>query len=573
MSNITNPWLGTYQRSYQQIKSKLIEGLSNIKDDNGKQLITDVSEGNILIIVISMFAAIAEVLHFYIDNAGRESFLPTARKYSSVLKHGKLVDYHARSAIAATVDVTLVRPLTSSSKGKVISIPQGTEFKDNAGNTWLSAKNITWNTNVSTCKVPLIQHKYYEFENLYGTQIPNADQIQISLGTLDDGLYEEGTMAMEIGSETWVLVKTFAYSKPTDRHFMVQNTEEDIPVIIFGDGTFGMKPVPGSIITVVSCYITNGSDGNVSAGSITDVPTIISSAVSDATISNVNAAGGGSNYEDFNMLKEHIPLSVRTLGVAVTKQDFIDYAMQVDGVNKAKMEYECGRKMTLYISPDNAAVASSELCNRVLNHLKKFAPLTTWLKVKSAGKAKIILEMDVTGKPSFKSDDIKDQVLQALYDKYSPDHSSIGGSVRISDIYALIDNLSMVDYLHITKFYIVPWPKTIVGSKDLEFSTYSLNKATGSTSYYIYFENATSYTIRSLTGGFVKTSIPITSTTINDTKNGNQFSLSFVDNQYDKGSKYQFTISEPNLDYNDPGYNIPVFEEASQLVLTVNEII
>lgn len=573
MSNITNPWLGTYQRSYQQIKSKLIEGLSNIKDDNGKQLITDVSEGNILIIVISMFAAIAEVLHFYIDNAGRESFLPTARKYSSVLKHGKLVDYHARSAISATVDVTLVRPLTSSSKGKVISIPQGTEFKDNAGNTWLSAKNITWNTNVSTCKVPLIQHKYYEFENLYGIQIPNGDQIQISLGTLDDGLYEEGTMAMEIGSETWVLVKTFAYSKPTDRHFMVQNTEEDIPVIIFGDGTFGMKPVPGSIITVVSCYITNGSDGNVSAGSITDVPPIISSAVSDATISNINAAGGGSNYEDFNMLKEHIPLSVRTLGVAVTKQDFIDYAMQVDGVSKAKMEYECGRKMTIYISPDNAAVASSELCNRVLNHLKKFVPLTTWLKVKSAGKAKIILEMDVTGKPSFKSDDIKDQVLQALYDKYSPDHSSIGGSVRISDIYALIDNLSMVDYLHITKFYIVPWPKTIVGSKDLEFSTYSLSKATGSTSYYIYFENETSYTIRSLTGGFVKTSIPITSTTINDTKNGNQFSLSFVDNQYDKGSKYQFTISEPNLDYNDPGYNIPVFEEASQLVLTVNEII
>lgn len=573
MSNINNPWLGTYQRSYQQIKSKLIEGLSNIKDDNGKQLITDVSEGNILIIVISMFAAIAEVLHFYIDNAGRESFLPTARKYSSVLKHGKLVDYHARSAIAATVDVTLVRPLTSSSKGKVISIPQGTEFKDNAGNTWLSTKNITWNTNVSTCKVPLIQHKYYEFENLYGTQIPNGDQIQISLGTLDEGLYEEGTMAMEIGFETWVLVKTFAYSKPTDRHFMVQNTEEDIPVIIFGDGTFGMKPVPGSIITVVSCYITNGSDGNVSAGSITDVPTIISSAVSDATISNVNAAGGGSNYEDFNMLKEHIPLSVRTLGVAVTKQDFIDYAMQVDGVSKAKMEYECGRKMTIYISPDNAAVASSELCNRVLNHLKKFVPLTTWLKVKSAGKAKIILEMEVTGKPSFKSDDIKDQVLQALYDKYSPDHSSIGGSVRISDIYALIDNLSMVDYLHITKFYIVPWPKTIVGSKDLEFSTYSLNKATGSTSYYIYFENATSYTIRSLTGGFVKTSIPITSTIINDTKNGNQFSLSFVDNQYDKGSKYQFTISEPNLDYNDPGYNIPVFEEASQLVLTVNEII
>ena len=434
-------------------------------------------------------------------------------------------------------------------------------------------RNVTWNTNVSTCKVPLIQHTYYEFENLYGTQIPEGDQVQISLGTLTEGLYEEGTMSLEIGSETWVLVKTFAYSKPTDRHFIIQNTEDDIPIIIFGNGRFGMKPEAGSIITAVSCYITNGSKGNIPAGNISDVPSDISQAVSDATISNINAAGGGSDYEDFNMLKEHIPLSVKTLGVAVTKQDFIDYAMQIEGVNKAKLEYECGRKMTLYISPDNAAVASSELCYRVLNHLKRFAPLTTWLKVKSAGKAKIILEMDVTGKASFKSDDIKNQVLQALYDRYSPDVSQIGGSVRISDIYSLIDNLSMVDYLHITKFYIIPWPKTIVGTKDLEFSTYSLNKASGSTSYYIYFQDNTKYTIRSITGGFVKTDVPITATTINDNKNGNIFSLSFVDNQYDKGSKYQFTISEPNLDYNDPGYNIPVFEEASQLVLTVNEVI
>ena len=59
-----NKWLTPYQRSYQQIKEKLIDGLSNLKGPNGKQLITDFSEGNILIIILSMFAAIAEVLHF-----------------------------------------------------------------------------------------------------------------------------------------------------------------------------------------------------------------------------------------------------------------------------------------------------------------------------------------------------------------------------------------------------------------------------------------------------------------------------------------------------------------------------
>lgn len=573
MSNITNPWLGTYQRSYQQIKAKLIDDLSSITDKNGNQLITDMSDGNILIIILSMFAAIAEVLHFYIDNAARESFLSTSRKYDSVVKHGKLVDYHPRAAIAATVDVTLSRPISSNLKE--LNIPQGTEFTDSAGNTWLTTKNVTWGSNVSTCKVPLIQHTYCELDKLKNTRLPMGDNIQISLGTMDEGLYEEGTMVLQLNAETWLCVNTFAYSGPEDRHFMVQNTKDGIPVIIFGDGNFGKKPEPGSVISKVTCYVTNGSGGNIGAGTITQVPSEISEVMKDISVSNVNPSGGGSDYEDFDMLKEHIPLSVKTLGVAITKQDFIDYAKQVDGVNRAKLEYECGRKMTLYISPDNAVVASSVLCNRVLNYIKPFLPITTYLKVKSAGKAKIMLEMDVTGRQSYSSKTIHDRILQALYDKYSPNSSDIGGSVRISDIYALIDNLDPVDYLHITKFYIMPWPKTIIGSKELEFKSYSvISIESDSITYYIYFEDSNTYTIRSTTGGYVKTGISIENPyTVNDTKNRNKFTLAFNDNSYGAGSKYQFTVSKPNMDYNDPGYNIPVFESSSQLVLTINETV
>lgn len=57
---ITNKWLNPYQRSYQQIKAKLIESLTNIKDKDGNVLVTDYSEGNILIIILSLFAAIAK---------------------------------------------------------------------------------------------------------------------------------------------------------------------------------------------------------------------------------------------------------------------------------------------------------------------------------------------------------------------------------------------------------------------------------------------------------------------------------------------------------------------------------
>lgn len=571
---ITNKWLNPYQRSYQQIKAKLVESLMGLKDPQGQKLITDYSEGNILIIILSLFAAIAEVLHYYVDNMARETFLSTARRYDSVVKHGALVDYHARAAIAATVDVILSRSITGNSIGAKLTIPQGTLFTDSNGNSWLSARDVTWYSNVTTCKVPIIQHERYTASALNNMVIPTGDRVILNLGTLPNGkYYEQGSMSLQIGGETWVLVDTFAKSKPTDKHFMVSVDESLSPYIMFGDGTFGKKPAAGAKITNVVFYLTNGTQGNVKSNTITSVPSVISSSITDATVSNAYDAGGGSNYENFTMLKEHIPLSVKTLGVAITKEDFESLAMLVDGVNKAKADYECGRKLTVYISPDGGAVASSELINRVYNLLSQRAPMTTWLKVKSAGKVQIILEMDVTGKKSYKTPEIQTQILTALYNAYSPEQAQIGGSVRVSDIYALIDNLSTVDYLHLTKFYIKPWPTTIYGNKELNLGQFKLNKAKGSMTYYITFNSSTTFTVRSVSNGYVTTGSVGSSIQIIDKANGFDFSLDIQNNSYQSGYRYSITVSEPNHDYEDPGFNLPVFENASQLTLTVKEIV
>lgn len=571
---ITNKWLNPYQRSYQQIKAKLVESLMGLKDPQGQKLITDYSEGNILIIILSLFAAIAEVLHYYVDNMARETFLSTARRYDSVVKHGALVDYHARAAIAATVDVILSRSITGNSIGAKLTIPHGTLFTDSSGNSWLSARDVIWYSNVTTCKVPIIQHERYTASALNNMVIPTGDRVILNLGTLPNGkYYEQGSMSLQIGGETWVLVDTFAKSKPTDKHFMVSVNEALNPYIMFGDGTFGKKPAAGAKITNVVFYLTNGTQGNVKSNTITSVPSVISSSITDATVSNAYDAGGGSNYENFTMLKEHIPLSVKTLGVAITKEDFESLAMLVDGVNKAKADYECGRKLTVYISPDGGAVASSELISRVYNLLSQRAPMTTWLKVKSAGKVQIILEMDVTGKKSYKTAEIQTQILTALYNAYSPEQAQIGGSVRVSDIYALIDNLSTVDYFHLTKFYIKPWPTTIYGNKELNLGQFKLNKAKGSMTYYITFNSSTTFTVRSVSNGYVTTGSVGSSIQIIDKANGFDFSLDIQNNSYQSGYRYSITVSEPNHDYEDPGFNLPVFENASQLTLTVNEIV
>lgn len=569
-----NPWLNAYQRSFQQIKAKLLNGLSGIKDSQGNPLITDISEGNIFVIIISMFAAIAEVLHYYIDNMARETFFVTARRYESVVRHGKLVDYYARGAIASTVDVTLTRPLNSSSISGSVNIPKGTVFIDSSGNRWVSTKAVIWNTNTTTCTVPLIQHSSYTYSSAIGLTLPQQDgKLTLALPDISVGYYEHGTMSLALDGVDWALVDTFAYSKPTDFHYMVSVSSDQKVQLIFGDGKFGHKANPHSRITKCTCYVTRGAAGNVPSGSLTALPTVVSNAVSDATCSNVYDAGGGSDYEDFDMLKEHIPLSVKTLGVAITKQDFVDLAKQVAGVNQAAVEYECGRKLNVYISADNGGIASSTLCERVYNYLHQHSPLTTWLSVKTVGQVNIILNMTVTGKKSYSSEDIHAQVLNALLDTYSLEKAQIGGKVRISDIYALIDNLSMVDYLTIQQFYIRPWPNTIAGSRELKLTSFILTEAKSSMQYFITFTSSSAFTVRSEYGGYVTTGSINNVLSVDDTINGFKFSFTVGSNNYSSGYKYSFTISEPNHDYEDPGFNLPVFLSSSQLTIKINEVL
>lgn len=572
---LTNPWIRSYQRSYQSIKAQLLEDLANIKDDNGNQLITDLSDGNILVIILSMFAAIAETLHFYIDNAAQESFLSTARKYDSVVKLGRLVDYHPKAATAARVDVRLNR--NSSATGDVVTIPKGTEFQDTAGNTWLSTRPVTLGAYVDHVNIPLIQHSFYNLDKLEGLSlsIDTADDtksvlsIMISLGSIEGGLYEQGTLQLEIDGKPWVEVTSFAYSKEGDRHFMVETDDDGIPYIIFSN--YVSSASIGERITKASCYITKGSSGNVAANSITNVPSIISSILESATIFNMEAAGGGTNYEDIQTLKQNIPLSIRTTGVAITKQDFIDRALLVSGVREVALEYECGKKMTLYVAAANGLIAAEDILESVRNQLKPSLPISTELTVKSVGKNLMVLDIEVIGKRGFTNDNINEEVMTALMTAYAPENSSIGSSVRISDIYALVDNCKSVDYLHLNKFYVTPWPKLIVGYGVMEFSTFRIEKVSIKTTYLIVITGDNIYTLYSVTGGFIKKNIPISSTRIVDTNNQNTFTMA-LSGELRSGNKYQFTLSNTDTDYSEDNYSVPVLESESQVTLTINTV-
>lgn len=457
-----NPWLTPYQRSFDSIKAKLKTSLNkNVPE------ITDFSEGNIFIIIISIFSAIAEVLHYYIDNMARETFFYTARRYSSLYKHAKLVDYHIKAASPASTDIYINTldgsPISGFENGGVKwSASDNITFTDSSQNNWILARDVFWENGTYTLILPLVQKEKANGGNWVTVgQLTDPNQ-NIYIGDIDSNQkYVEGSMVLEIQynnqNEPWTLVDTFAYSGPNDKVYKVELDSQLRPYIVFGDGKYGKKPNLNGTLRA-KYWITIGSDGNVPENSFTTLPEQITSKVPNAQISFAKAAGGGTDYEDFDMIKNHLPLSVKSLGVAVTKDDYESVIRNVPGVDKAYVNYICGKLIEAYITPYGNSEASSDLIGNVTLAINEAKVISVDVEVKSTKEATIFIDAEVWGNKSYKYNDIYNSINQVLIDTYSRANAYPNKPIRLSDIYSLIDNLSVVDYLKINSLVVISKP-------------------------------------------------------------------------------------------------------------------
>ena len=93
---------------------------------------TDLNPSDFGVVLIELFAASQDILHFNVDRKLREGFLTTATSRKSVINLLKLIDFELRSAVPAQVD--LVFTLGAVQTGPVL-IPEGTKVKTVADET------------------------------------------------------------------------------------------------------------------------------------------------------------------------------------------------------------------------------------------------------------------------------------------------------------------------------------------------------------------------------------------------------------------------------------------------------
>lgn len=560
MATIKNPWVGYLQRSYKQVKASLLSKMGSLVPE-----LSDHSESNLMVIILDSFAGVAESLNYYIDNAARESFISTARRWSSAVKLSRLVDYRIKSYKEASVTL-LIEFLDSDGNPYALTstadIPLNTNFYTDDG--------INFSNPLAYDDIP-IGSTQAELSVLQGTFI-----VSENLGTLKGlkneiieipGTFSETFHSLIIEGNLWSSRETLAFSGPEDQHYIIFISTSKKVYVKFGDGINGVIP-PANVDAILSYLNTQGATGNVAKNTIINTDFEIGE-VNRIRVSNPLAASGGADIESLESLKRSIPISTRTRERAVSRQDYIDVANLTPGVRSTAVKYICGDPyISLYIYPEGGGIAENILLGQVEGFMENKKMFSTIVKAFPAGESYILIDAEITGKASFVASVINTQVQEALEAAYSSISSFSNRNIRESDIISIIDNQNSVDYLKFNGFKVISFLSPLLHSNVVNVIIDIIDKPDFIQQYKLLFNNSLDI-FQLFKGNTLETSL-VKETPY--TQVDNHFTIEVPLTQPDFGDTYFWSFyMYPEGDVELLDYSVPVIDWTNSDII-INEV-
>ncbi|MGL5061797.1 MAG: putative baseplate assembly protein, partial [Microcoleus sp.] len=281
----------------------------------------------------------------------------------------------------------------------------------------------------------------------------------------------------------WHEVADFYGSGRRDRHYKINRLTGEIQ---FGDGQYGLIPPQGRNNIRMKRYQTDGgTKGNKLTNAINQLKTTIPYI---DRVTNLEAAGGGSDRESIDRVKERGQKFIRHRNRAVTVQDFEDLACEAspdiarvkaiaptyepltdelwldskltqverDARVKKLKEIKAGL-VKLFIVPGNDSpqpIPSLALIDRVENYICDRASPTLNLWVGSPQWLKVSVTAEVVPTSLEFADAVRNAVIQRLETFLHPLTGGVSGQgwefgrePHLSDLYALIESIDRVDYV------------------------------------------------------------------------------------------------------------------------------
>jgi hypothetical protein len=260
------------------------------------------------------------------------------------------------------------------------------------------------------------------------------------------------TLQVTANSVAWTEVPSLYQQAPSGRVFATLNQPGGNTDILFGDGVEGSTLPTGQNNVQANYRIGAGLSGNVAAGSIT---TLMDRPLGVSGVNNPLAATGGQDPQSVDDIRANAPLSVLTLGRAVSITDYQNFAQNFAGIAKAYAIWipsgpGRGVFITVAAAGGSALPPGNPTLNNLVTALHNYGNPLIPIHVQSFLETLFSFSADIKYDPSYDAKAVKQNVLDQLRQSCSFTARSFGQGVSAGEIAAFIQSVGGVIACNVT---------------------------------------------------------------------------------------------------------------------------
>ena len=344
-------------------------------------------EGSSLTVLIDALAYNTYYTAVNANLAVNEGFLETAVLRENVVKLARMIGYTPSSARSARTTVNIAVQ-TAFPYPKTVTISAGLVLNftglDNNNFVFSIPTDVTQSVDSLTGIATFSNTVLYEGLYLSDTFVKDTTQRQRFI--LTNERVDTTSMIVEVTSgtitEKYLQATDITKINSTSKVFFLEESEYQIPEILFGDGVVGKALENGDVVTVT--YTTSAGTGANGLKVFENIGTYRDNAgngiTSGITITAVSFPDGGSEPESTEAIKFSAPKFYSAFGRAVSTRDYEAIIPQIypnvssiacyGGEEAEPPEYG---KVFLAIKPKNADKLSLSEKNSVLKSLREYS--------------------------------------------------------------------------------------------------------------------------------------------------------------------------------------------------------
>jgi hypothetical protein len=383
--------------------------------------------------ILEILMAVADNLAYNQDRQNRENFLSLAVLPESVHELAYSLHYRPKRWVAGQGEIILSVPQNPARLA--VTLPALTSFALKDGRRAVSLESISIPEGFSgQLSINAVEGEYRTFKT---TVTPdNLNNLLLPVENIGEQLFE-----VFIDNELWYDATDHPLNSDLDNFYYIKKNEDGIYYLSFR-ASRGRIPSYGADVEVR--YLRT-SGQNFTAGVINPSQSPLPSSDIEWAYTDFTDA---SLPETLEAIRDRAPAKNATSDRAVTEGDYRELAKQLPNVKSVYvLKSQRGwNTVEVYVATKDGIPASVDQLDLVREFFEKRNNLIVSVRTLPANFKQFTLSVSIRVRNGFNGARVLNDVRAALADAYSYDNLNFSSTIRVSDVYAIVEGVSGVDY-------------------------------------------------------------------------------------------------------------------------------